>query len=129
MLDDRLRQKKDEICYNPYKVGPLTYYSELHFHLSLILPFPMIRSTLIFISCLTVFSMAGQLPPDFHDEVYLNGFDFPTDVTFDVNGRGYVWGNPGRVQMIDTLGRPFPEPLLDIHKEVFKVILILMRLP
>lgn len=118
MLDDRLHQKKDKICYNPYKVGPLTYHSELHFHLSLILPFPMIRSTLTFISCLTVFSMAGQLPPDFHDEVYLNGFDFPTGVTFDANGRGYVWENPGRIQMIDTLGRPFPEPLLDIHEEV-----------
>ncbi|PHN00961.1 PQQ-dependent sugar dehydrogenase [Flavilitoribacter nigricans] len=74
----------------------------------------------IFTLCCFLFAgyLSAQLPPDFHDEVYLNGFDFPTGVTFDDNGRAYVWEKAGRIQMIDTLGKPFPAPLLDISEEV-----------
>lgn len=78
----------------------------------------MIRAFLTFGLLTACFSLFGQLPAEFHDEIYLNGFDFPTGVTFDANGRGYVWEKAGRIQMIDTLGRPYPEPLLDISEEV-----------
>ncbi|MCB0633860.1 MAG: PQQ-dependent sugar dehydrogenase, partial [Lewinella sp.] len=60
----------------------------------------------------------GQLPDNFHDEIFSNGFDFPTGVTFDANGRGYVWEKAGKVRMFDENGEILPEPLLDIREEV-----------
>lgn len=69
-------------------------------------------------SCFGGIALRGQLVPDFHDEIFLNGFDFPTGVTFDDNGRAYVWEKPGRVIMVNENRQRYPQPLLDITEEV-----------
>lgn len=61
----------------------------------------------------------NQLPPDFYDTQYLsNSFDFAIGMTFDENGRMYVWEKAGKVFVVDTSGVLYPEPLLDISEEV-----------
>lgn len=78
----------------------------------------MIRFILLIVLCSLCSVAKAQLPPDFYDEVYLNGFDFPTGITFDDNGRAYVWEKPGQVIMVDTNRQRLPEPLIDIREEV-----------
>ena len=63
--------------------------------------------------------LLGQLPTDFYDTPYLtNSFDFAIGLTFDENGRMYVWEKAGKVWVVDTSGTVFPEPLVDITEEV-----------
>lgn len=67
---------------------------------------------------LSLSSAFGQLPDNFHDEFYANGFNFPTVITFDDNGRGYVAEKAGKVRMLNKDGQILPEPLIDITEEV-----------
>ncbi|MDX1667129.1 MAG: PQQ-dependent sugar dehydrogenase, partial [Saprospiraceae bacterium] len=60
----------------------------------------------------------GQLPPDFYDEGYVDGLDFPMGIAFDRAGRGYVWEKAGRVRIVDTAGQLLTRPLIDIREEV-----------
>lgn len=61
----------------------------------------------------------NQLPPDFYDTPYLNStFDFAVGMTFDDNGRMYVWEKAGKVWVVDTSGVLLPGPLVDISEEV-----------
>lgn len=63
-------------------------------------------------------SARAQLPEHFHDEVFAGGFNFPTVITFDGTGRGYVSEKAGRVWILDQDGNKSSEPLIDIHQEV-----------
>ncbi|MCB0548307.1 MAG: PQQ-dependent sugar dehydrogenase [Phaeodactylibacter sp.] len=61
---------------------------------------------------------AQNLPDEFYDEKYLGPFEFPTGITFDQNGRMFIWEKSGVVYIADTTGALFPEPLIDISEEV-----------
>ncbi|MBV6655049.1 MAG: PQQ-dependent sugar dehydrogenase, partial [Mameliella sp.] len=61
---------------------------------------------------------AQELPEDFYDITYLTALDNPMGLTFDENGRMYVWEKKGVVRVVDTSGNIFPEPLIDISEEV-----------
>ncbi|PTM11939.1 MAG: hypothetical protein DA408_12455 [Bacteroidetes bacterium] len=60
----------------------------------------------------------AQLPPDFYDTKILDGFELPLGITFDANGRGYIWEKAGQVYLLDTTGQLLPEPLIDLSEEV-----------
>ena len=60
----------------------------------------------------------AQLPEDFYDTKILDGFELPTGITFDDNGRGYIWEIEGLVHVLDTNGQLLPQPLIDIREEV-----------
>ena len=61
---------------------------------------------------------AQNLPDEFYDEKYMGPFDFPTGITFDSNGRMFIWEKSGVVYVADTTGHLFQEPLIDISEEV-----------
>lgn len=80
----------------------------------------MLRGYLIFL-CFGIFStglIAQNLPEDFYDQKYLDQFEFPTGITFDEEGRMFVWEKVGKVYIVDTSGQVLPEPLIDISEEV-----------
>jgi|AntRauTorckE5430_2_1112549.scaffolds.fasta_scaffold19093_2 hypothetical protein len=54
---------------------------------------------------------AQELPEDFYDITYLTELDNPMGLTFDENGRMYVWEKKGVVRVADTAGNVYPEPL------------------
>ncbi len=62
--------------------------------------------------------LIAQLPEDFYDQVFASGFDFPTGITFDDNGRAFVWEKKGIVHILDSLGQRSDTPLIDISEEV-----------
>ena len=62
--------------------------------------------------------MHAQLPEDFYDEIISTDFNFPMGLTFDHEGKMYVWEKEGKVQIIETSGSKLPEPLIDISEEV-----------
>ncbi|MEL7121756.1 MAG: PQQ-dependent sugar dehydrogenase [Bacteroidota bacterium] len=75
----------------------------------------------LFLTCilfLITVNVKAQLPDDFYDQVFTTGFDFPTGITFDENGRMYVWEKKGLVHLIDSSGQRYPQPLIDITEEV-----------
>ncbi|MGH7291200.1 MAG: PQQ-dependent sugar dehydrogenase, partial [Myxococcota bacterium] len=59
----------------------------------------------------------ATLPDGFVEGTVGGSFDEPVGVTFDDNGRMYVWERPGRVQIVEN-GVKLATPLLDIHDEV-----------
>jgi len=63
-------------------------------------------------------SLFAQLPKDFYDQLFLDGFDFPMGIEFDERGYGYVWEKRGVVWVIDSTGKKLAEPLIDISEEV-----------
>ncbi len=61
---------------------------------------------------------AQELPEDFYDITYLSELEDPIGLTFDDNGRMYVWEKKGVVRVVDTAGNLYPEPLIDLSEEV-----------
>ncbi|MFT4542239.1 MAG: glucose/arabinose dehydrogenase [Planctomycetota bacterium] len=59
----------------------------------------------------------AQLPDDYVDEPFLNGLNGPVGMTFDAQGRGYVWERSGRAYVVEN-GALVQPPLLDISDEV-----------
>lgn len=73
--------------------------------------------TFLFICTLNI-SLSGQLPDSFFERTFMEGFDFPTGLTFDENGRMYVWEKQGKIWVIDTTEQLLETPLIDISEEV-----------
>ncbi len=73
--------------------------------------------TVLIISLLSGLS-AQNLPDEFYDEKFLGPLEFPTGITFDQNGRMFVWEKSGVVYIADSTGTLFQEPLIDISEEV-----------
>lgn len=63
-------------------------------------------------------SLRAQLPEGFYEQVYASGFDQPMGISFDAQGRMFVWEKAGRVFIVDSDGRRLSEPLIDIREEV-----------
>lgn len=59
-----------------------------------------------------------ELPEDFYDIPLITGLDFPTGLTFDGQGRMYIWEKRGVVHVADTAGNLYPSPLIDLSEEV-----------
>lgn len=59
-----------------------------------------------------------QLPEKFYDQKIAGNWQRPVGVTFDDQGRGFVWEKRGQVHIIDELGNKLPNPLIDISDEV-----------
>ena len=66
----------------------------------------------------SVCTLWGQLPEDFYETEVSGDFTFPMGLTFDHEGRMFVWEKAGKVQIMDTSGTILPEPLIDISEEV-----------
>ena len=62
--------------------------------------------------------LKAQLPEDFYDQKLYDNFTFPTGLTFDEEGRMYVWEKEGKVHIIDANGELLSDPLIDISEEV-----------
>ena len=60
---------------------------------------------------------ATDLPPGFVDEPVLDTPSIAVGMTFDGNGRMYLWERNGRVWIAED-GELLPTPLIDIHEEV-----------
>ena len=58
------------------------------------------------------------LPENFYDEKVASGWDRPIGITFDEQGRGYVWEKKGKVFILDIDGNKLAEPLIDISEEI-----------
>lgn len=58
------------------------------------------------------------LPENFYDEKVASGWDRPIGITFDEQGRGYVWEKKGKVFLLDIDGNKQTEPLIDISEEI-----------
>ncbi len=71
----------------------------------------------LFFFCL-INTVQAQLPDGFFDEVVLSDLDQFCGVTFDNEGRGYLWERNGRVFMLDTNGVLLADPIIDISEEV-----------
>lgn len=67
---------------------------------------------------LLVHAQEVTLPDNFFDETVADGWDRPVGITFDEQGRGYVWEKRGRVFILDQEGHKQEEPLIDISEEV-----------
>lgn len=63
------------------------------------------------------FSLMGQLPPDFNDELFTAGWNQPTHLAFDENGRMYVCEKAGIVTVLDQVGERLGI-LIDLREEV-----------
>ena len=70
----------------------------------------------IFSFCLLTTFLQAQ-PAGFTDELHLNGFNQATGLTFDNNGRMYVWEKEGKVWVVEN-GQKRATPLVDISEEV-----------
>lgn len=62
-------------------------------------------------------AQAQSLPPDFADALVMGNWVEPVGVTWDANGRAYVWEKRGMVWIIEN-GVRLPDPLIDISPEV-----------
>lgn len=63
-------------------------------------------------------ALAQDLPEGFYDVDYVEGLDYPVGLTFDDNGRMYIWEKKGVVRVADAEGNLYDEPLIDISEEV-----------
>jgi glucose/arabinose dehydrogenase len=59
----------------------------------------------------------ASLPPGFVDEPVVSGWNEAAGVTFDANGRAYVWEKGGRVWIVEN-GVRSAQPMIDLHEEV-----------
>lgn len=74
---------------------------------------------IVFTCVLSTFSAVGQtFPANFSQSAVAGGtFNQPVGVTWDANGRQYVWEKGGRVWIIQN-GTRLAQPLIDISEEV-----------
>ena len=56
-------------------------------------------------------------PAGFTDQLFIGGWNQPTGLTFDANGRMYVWEKSGKVWIVEN-GSRLSSPLIDISEEV-----------
>ena len=83
----------------------------------------MQRATLAFFCLFSFVYFTGAfaqsgLPEGFYSEVFASDFAEPLGLTFDANGRMYLWEKRGLVWLIDTSGTRLDEPLIDLSEEV-----------
>lgn len=64
-----------------------------------------------------VAASAQSIPSEFNDAVAASGFSAPVGITFDDNGRLFVWEKAGRVWVVEN-GQRHSQPLIDIREEV-----------
>lgn len=73
-----------------------------------------------FLLLYTIHLSAQSLPTGFQDE-RLNVYKRDNSgITFDKNGRGYLWRMTGQVHILDTTRQLLPIPMIDISPEVAK---------
>mgnify|MGYP000875211071 CR=1 FL=1 len=60
---------------------------------------------------------AGARAQSFSNQLIVGGWDQATGVTFDANGRAYVWEKGGKVWIVEN-GVKSAQPLIDITEEV-----------
>jgi len=87
------------VCLNPLFMKKLCLFCLFWFCLSLYYP------------------LRAQLPALFHDQLVGNNWGLIVGLTFDANGRMYVWDKGGKVYIVEN-GQRLEEPLLDISEEV-----------
>ena len=72
---------------------------------------------LIFLSTLLFSQSPSFLPENFFDQEVGSDWQRPVGITFDDNGRGYVWEKRGTVYLLEN-GLKLNQPLIDISDEV-----------
>ena len=70
----------------------------------------------VFFLLFSALSLVAQ-PEGFSDQLVSDGWTQATGLTFDDNGRMYVWEKAGRVWIVEN-GTRLPDPLIDIREEV-----------
>ncbi|MFK7935646.1 MAG: PA14 domain-containing protein [Saprospiraceae bacterium] len=75
------------------------------------------KMVLLFFIALFSFNISIAQPNGFIDQTYLSGFSQAVGLTFDENGRMYVWEKGGKVWIVEN-GVRLPQPLIDISEEV-----------
>lgn len=75
-----------------------------------------------FLATLILLSLSSQLtlqaqPTGFRDDLFLGGWNQVVGMTFDQNGKLYVWERAGKVWIVEN-GVKNPTPLIDISQEV-----------
>ncbi len=75
------------------------------------------RRFTIFLFIITIFStkIKAQLPTGFTEQLYSNGWQAPTGLIFDTNGKMYVWEKAGKVYVVENGVKHL---FLDISEEV-----------
>ncbi|MEM6378824.1 MAG: PQQ-dependent sugar dehydrogenase, partial [Bacteroidota bacterium] len=74
-------------------------------------------SSLLFCCCFYT-TLFGQLPPDFYDQLYANGYNFPISLEFSEDNQLYIATKGGRIFVIDSSGAKVDQPLIDISEEI-----------
>jgi glucose/arabinose dehydrogenase/PKD repeat protein len=74
-----------------------------------------IFGVILFLGYLT-FPLWGQ-PDGFSDQLVSDGWLQPNGLTFDENGRMYVWEKAGKVWLVEN-GQKLADPLIDLSEEV-----------
>ncbi|MGQ0629111.1 MAG: PQQ-dependent sugar dehydrogenase [Phycisphaerales bacterium] len=69
------------------------------------------------VEAMMVMIAALGVPPGFVDEPVATGFEEATGLTFDDDGRMFVWEKAGRVHIVEN-GVRLPTPLIDLRQEV-----------
>lgn len=75
---------------------------------------------LLFVPCLIlqfIYSNSFAQPSGFIDETISENWTIPTGLTFDDNGRMFVWEKSGKVFMVEN-GIKSAQPIIDISEEV-----------
>jgi glucose/arabinose dehydrogenase len=72
---------------------------------------------LLIVSFVFTYSTNQAQPSGFIDETISSDWNAPTGLTFDANGRMYVWEKSGKVFIVDN-GIKQPNPIIDISEEV-----------
>ena len=75
------------------------------------------RSLLPILLGICLYTPVSSQPTNFIDQEFIGGLNQAVGMTFDNNGRMYVWEKAGRVYMVDN-GVKNPTPLIDISEEV-----------
>lgn len=75
----------------------------------------LVTSLLLF---LFVGPLNAQLPPDFYDQLYANGYNFPISLEFSADNQLYIATKGGQIFVIDSSGAKVDQPLIDISEEV-----------
>ncbi len=73
---------------------------------------------LTLVICVSFAATAFTQPTGFTDELYVGSWSNAVGMTFDDNGRMYVWEKRGMVWIVDQDGNKLPNPLIDIREEV-----------
>lgn len=78
----------------------------------------ILSTTLVLLYSILPYDSSCQILDKFFDETVDASFTKPVGITFDENGRGYVWEQGGKVFILDTEGNKIPTPLIDLSEEI-----------